>query len=181
MNAGYNVRIMMGAAAVVLGILSLSGQTPLRAQPTYAGVVWANALYGANSSGVGICGRYGFIGGGVNVFGFAGDSSRVLPTRPGAIGITIDAYFAADVGSWLALYGNIGFAGRLRTYVTTPEIARAFDRPNGMSLGGGVQVSLASHIVLGVGYNGIIDIPDKSWMPSYTTIHTIVAQLGYRP
>lgn len=143
-------------------------------------VIWINSWYGPNNSGVGICGRYASVGIGATVFSFVGDTASDLPVRPGAIGISMDSYLIIDFNHWLAIYGNLGLIARLGTYRTSEEIARNYEKHTAVSVGGGFQVSLASHLMLGIGYNGVVDLPKRESGSTYNTISSIVAQAGYR-
>lgn len=146
-----------------------------------ATVVWLNSFYGPNNSGLGLAARYGAIGGGATVFGFAGDTTIGVGIRPGIIGASFDAYLTIDCTRWLAIYGNIGVGAWLRTY-EQPGVEQKRTFPSGalVSLGGGMQISLASHVMLGIGGNALLDTPEKEGGPVYKPIPSVVAQVGYR-
>lgn len=146
-----------------------------------ATVVWLNSFYGPNNSGLGLAARYGPIGGGVTVFGFAGDTTAGLGARPGIIGASFDGYLVVDCTRWLALYGSLGLGARLRTYEQEGTERRETFPPGPLlSAGGGVQLSLVSHVMLGIGCNFLIEVPENEGDPTHRTIPSVVAQLGYR-
>lgn len=173
---------ILGGLLVVLTAAAYAGtsyaQTVKNDKP--AAIIWINSWYGPNNSGVGISGRYGILGIGTTVFDFAGDTTSGLPIRPGAIGMSVDGYLAIDFSDWLTMYGNVGLIARLGTYRTSEDIARKYQKHGAYSVGGGFQISLASHLMLGIGYNGVVDVPEYDGGPTYNTIRSIVAQVGYR-
>jgi hypothetical protein len=173
-------RIRMPLLKGLLIIACTIGTTRgVRAQ-NVATVVWANSFYGPITSGIGLAARYGVIGFGTTIFGFAGDSLRGLPIRPGAICASLDLYLAIDFNNWLALYGNIGAVPRLVTYKVPEDVAKNYQKHDVMSVGGGWQFSLVSHLMLGIGYSGVVDMATSNSQSNYNTIHSIVAQVGYR-
>jgi hypothetical protein len=170
--------LIQGLLIIACGIATTRG---VLAQNT-ATVVWANSFYGPITSGIGLAARHGIIGFGTTIFAFAGDSvpGRSLPVRPGAICASIDFYLTADFNNWLAFYGNIGAVPRLATYKVSEEVAKNYRKHDVMSFGGGWQFSLVSHLMLGIGYSGIVDMATSNSNSNYNTIHSIVAQVGYR-
>ncbi len=145
-----------------------------------ASIIWINSFYGPNNFGVGLGARYSAIGIGATVFGFAGDTTHGLSARPGMIGVSIDLYIGIDFNTWLAAYGNIGAVARLATYKAQEDVAKTYVKHAMMSVGGGFQVSLASRLTIGIGYNALLDLPDYEGGPTYNVLHSIVPQIGYR-
>jgi opacity protein-like surface antigen len=94
--------------------------------------------------------------------------------------MTIDLYVAADFSKWLAVYGNIGLVGRLSTYPEQKRLEKNYRKQDAISVGGGIQVTLVSHIVIGFGYNGLVSTGDTPDDPTYHTIRSVVGQLGWR-
>jgi hypothetical protein len=168
--------LIKGLLIIACGIAITRGALAQNA----ATVVWANSFYGPITSGIGLAARYGVIGFGTTVFAFAGDSAQSLPIRPGAICASVDIYLAIDFNNWLALYGNIGAVPRLATYKVDQEVAKNYQKHDVMSVGGGWQFSLVSHLMLGIGYSGVVDMATSDSKSNYNTIHSIVAQVGYR-
>jgi opacity protein-like surface antigen len=183
MNRTFTISIARSLTGIAAAILMISSAPAIAQEHNEfkpAAIIWVNSLYGPNNSGIGLCARYAVLGIGTTVFAFPGDTaaSKELSVRPGAIGFTVDLYLAFDLCSWLAIYGNAGFVGRIATYKTDSEILRNYQKHKTMSIGGGFQVSLASHLMLGVGYNGFIDAEDTG--PMYNSIQSVVGQVGYR-
>jgi|GEM_PF-7021660 len=182
-SAAYEFIGRLASYSIVCIALALPATSALRAQDTARKaptIVWINSFYGPNNAGLGIAVRHGVIGIGGTVFGFAGDTTGSLPIRPGAIGISVDMYLAADLSNWFAIYGNLGLVGRLGTYNAPQQVIQNYLKHSVMSVGGGVQISVASHLVAGLGYNRMIDLPEHEGGATYRPIHSIVAQLGYR-
>ncbi len=142
-------------------------------------IVWINSFYGPNNAGIGLGVRHGVLGIGATTFAFPGDTTSGI-VRPGAIGISVDMYVAADFSNWIAAYMNIGLVGRLGTYQVSREVMERYQKHSVMSIGGGFQISLASHLVLGIGYNALVDLPEEEGGMTYHTIQSVVGQLGYR-
>ena len=177
------MRFLLQCALILLALAAFTEASPAQRtaqERKTASMVWINTFYGPNNSGVGIATRYGVIGIGATVFNFAGDTTLNMPPRPGAIALSGDIYLAADFSDWFALYGNIGYAGRLTTYKEQREQLRDSPQRDFLSLGGGLQLSIASHLVLGAGYNLIIDTPDYQGDPTDDPIQSAIAQVGYR-
>lgn len=143
-------------------------------------IVWANSFYGPNNSGLGLAVRHGVLGIGGTIFNFAGDTTTGMPPRPGGVGISGDIYLAADLSDWFALYGNVGYAGRMTTYSDQRELLRKSPQRDFLSVGGGLQISLASHLMFGGGYNLLIDTADYQGDPTDKPIQSAIAQVGYR-
>lgn len=143
-------------------------------------IIWVNSWYGPNTSGAGLAARSGGFGLGATMFGFAGDTTTGLPTRHGATGISVDLYLLGDFTTWLSVYGNIGVVSRLGSYRGSGSVTPMFHNSAAMSAGCGFQISIASHVMVGFGYNGAIDFHDETIAPRYPTINALVAQVGYR-
>jgi len=160
---------------------SQSSRTPEFDESKLARIVWVNSYYGPNNVGIGLAARYAVFGLGTTVFTFAGDSTRNTGlqnkgVRPGIVGISIDGYLAIDFSKWMAVYVNGGFMGRLATY----NNPLSFPKETVVSCGGGFQISLASHLILGIGYNALLTVPEHEGSSSFDPIHSIVGQVGYR-
>lgn len=169
--------------AILIAFMTMTLSNDCRAQnqddmnpPT---IIWINSFYGPNNAGIGLGVRHGILGIGATTFAFPGDTTSGI-IRPGAIGISVDMYVAADFSKWIAAYMNIGLVGRLGTYQVSPEVLKRYEKHSIMSVGGGFQISLASHLVLGIGYNALVDLPEEEGGMTYNTIQSVVAQLGYR-
>ncbi|MBS1910894.1 MAG: hypothetical protein JST22_02800 [Bacteroidetes bacterium] len=180
MNFIIRFAALLAFSGVIISALSLAAHAQGTQTESHAAVIWINSRYGPNNSGIGLCGRYSGLGLGATVFDFPGDTTSGLPIRPGMIGISVDVYAVVDFNNWLAMYANTGLVGRLGTYRTSEEVRRNAQPHDMLSVGGGFQISLAAHLMLGIGYNGILDIPDYQGGPTYNTIHSVVAQVGYR-
>lgn len=171
-----------------IGILLLIcigfSQLPASAQPIIKEerntTIWANAFYGRNNSGLGLGIRYKALGIGATVFQFTGDTTASMPPRPGGVAISIDGYLAFDLVDWFAFYGNAGYVGRLTTNASQRSQLRESPQLDFLSLGAGIQITIASRLMIGGGYNFIIDTPDYQGDPTDDPIQSIVAQLGYR-
>lgn len=173
-----SLKALLSGIVILASVQAAQAQEAAKYKP--ATIVWANSFYGRNNSGIGIGARYSAFGLGATVFNFAGDTSIDKTPRPGAICISGDFYLAIDFSDWIALYGNIGYAGRLMTYKEQRELLRNSSQRDFLSVGAGIQITFASHLVLGAGYNFIVDTPDEEGDETEETIQSIVAQIGYR-
>jgi hypothetical protein len=172
------VHLLIGGMLMMISsrAYSQSSQTPEFDESTLARIVWVNSYYGPNNVGIGLAARYWIFGLGTTVFAFAGDTTQGIGIRPGIVGVSVDMYMAIDFSRWLGIYGNVGFMGRLATY----KGRNSFPSDDVISVGGGFQISLASHLMLGVGYNALVTSPEVTGDPTYDPIQSVVAQVGYR-
>lgn len=185
MNIIINIIIRPSSLkALLAGMLILASIQASPAQEVakdkLATTVWVNSFYGRDNSGIGLGIRRSVLGFGATVFNFAGGTSSTSPSRQGAICISADFYLAADFNNWIALYGNVGYAGRMITYNKQRKPLLNFPKRDFLSTGAGLQITLASHLMLGAGCNFVIDLPDETGGRADDPIQSIVAQLGYR-
>lgn len=114
---------------------------------------------GPNHSGVGIGGRIDWFNSAITLFGFAGDTTVGLPLRPGGLGIIVEGGISVKITKWLLISGFSGYVARLTTYPEQESMNAAYtpiEKTQGaFSVGGMLQTTLASHVVLGGGYRWI--------------------------
>ena len=171
--------------ALLLSATSAAAQTSkrdtasLHLEPRVS--LWINSYYGSNNGGAGLSVRWYFLGIGMTFFKFAGDTSAPLKPRPGGIEYVFDAYIIVDIRDWLAAYGSVGAVGRLQTYSDQAKLNPDFKEPDPVSVGGGVQAVVSSHILFGVGYNVILPTVDSDNNKNrHRAITSFVGQLGWR-
>lgn len=143
--------------------------------------LWINSYYGKNHGGVGLSARWFFLGVGLTVFRFAGDTTAPLKPRPGGIGYALDSYLVIDITGWLAAYGSLGTAGRFQTYSEQVYLNPDYKEPDPVAYGCGVQTVVASHIMFGIGYHVILPTVDSDNNKNrHRAISSFVGQLGWR-
>jgi hypothetical protein len=175
--------VLFVLAALVIASTRCDAQTstPGTTEQKHASIIWLNSFYGRNNSGVGVAARWWYIGVGTTFFRFAGDTAHPLSPRPGGIGFTLDFYLAADFNETFAIYGNVGYVGRAMTYNSQEKFLAGYKEPDPVSVGGGVQLTLVTHVVLGAGFNAILPTVDSdNNKHRQNPITSVVAQLGWR-
>ncbi len=156
--------------------VTASGVDTSRAQ---SASVWIHSFYGKNNAGIGIGARYSVVGIAFTTIRFAGDSASRLPPRPGMTAMSLDFLLIVDAAKWIAPYGSIGFASRVKTFDEELSELRGLHQAIMLSVGGGVQFAIGGHYAIGIGYNGIID-SEQGRKATYDVIHSAVVQVGWK-
>jgi len=173
-------RLFVFATVLLCGTsIGLNAQHSSDSARTWPASAWVHSFYGKNNAGVGIGVRHSAFGIAFTTFGFAGDTAAFLSPRPGMTAMSLDLLLILDITRWMAPYGSIGCAGRVKTYPEEISQLRGLHRTIMLSVGGGFQFTIGGHYVLGLGYNGIVD-SEAGREATYDVIHSGVVQVGWR-